>query len=398
MMIINFFSTKRNVLVSSILLVILLVGLRVAIGGFNFSYFVVAGSDFADSEAAHPNLIINEGQGYDGQFFYRYAHYPLEFEKTAYGVTVDHIEYRIQRIVYPATVWLFSVGGKKEWIPFLLVLFNVLAFIGIIVFALKICEIYGSKLSLALLPIFSFGAYMALARDTSELFEVFFFTVAVFAMIKDKIGLYFIFVVLSIFSRETSLVVIGPLSLLYGIKLLKTEGKINSKLIFKGLVLIFPLLLIMLWKYYLHITINSKVLVDGSQNLSWPFVGILYGAKNNFNFNDYKSIFETLFWYLFFVWNIVFAISVIKAINFKQLFSFEVVSMLSIVYLFWTAFSLILGPAIYVDDWGFVRIFTLWNMLGFLILMINNKSINRIKLLYSISILFLLIVRLIIRV
>ena len=239
---------------------------------------------------------------------------------------------------------------------------------------------------------------MALARDTSELFEVFFFTVAVFAMIKDKIGLYFIFVVLSIFSRETSLVVIGPLSLLYGIKLLKTEGKINSKLIFKGLVLIFPLLLIVLWKYYLHITINSKVLVDGSQNLSWPFVGILYGAKNNFNFNDYKSIFETLFWYLFFVWNIVFAISVIKAINFKQLFSFEVVSMLSIVYLFWTAFSLILGPAIYIDDWGFVRIFTLWNMLGFLILMINNKSINRIKLLYSISILFLLIVRLIIRV
>lgn len=389
--------SRKNVVLLGASLLFLLVLLRFSFGGFNFSHFIVAGSDFVVSDSLHLGLKINEGQGYDGQFFYRYAHNPLNFEKTAHGVTVDYIEYRIQRIVYPATVWMASMGGKREWIPFLLVFFNVLAFIGIIIFSLKICEIYGSKLSLALLPIFSFGAYMALARDTSELFEVFFFTVAVFAMIKDKIGLYFIFVVLSIFSRETSLIAIAPLSLVYGIKLLKDEG-FNFSIVFKGVLLIVPFLLIALWKYYLHITINSKVLVDGSQNLSLPFVGILYGAKNNFNFSDYKSIFETLFWYLFFVWNIVFAISVIKAINFKQLFSFDVVSMLSIVYLFWAAFSLFLGPAIYIDDWGFVRIFTLWNMIGFLILTIKNKSISKKFLMFSSLIMILLLIRLVIRV
>lgn len=381
----------------SVGIILLFVVARFSFGGFNFSRFIVAGSDFVQPDIEHPDLIINEGQGYDGQFFYRYAHHPLNKEKTAYGVTVDHIEYRIQRIVYPATVWLFSLGGNKSLIPFFLVLLNALAFIGIFFISLKICEHYNADKLLAILPLFLFGAYMSLARDTSEIFEVFFFSVAVYAIIKENFFLFVGGILLAIFSRETSLIAIGPLTLLYGLKLLKCN-KINGLLISQLVSLSIPFVAIVCWKYYLHISIHSEVLVDGSQNLSLPFVGIYYGAINNFNFTNYKEIFETIFWYLFFVWNVAFVVSVIKAINFKQIIKLDVASMLSIVYLLWAVFSLILGPAIYVDDWGFVRIFTLWNMIGFFILMINKKAINKLFIVFSLSILFLLLVRLIIRV
>lgn len=389
--------TKKSILVlfSTILIVFTL--LRVSVGGFNFSRFIVAGSDFVQVDAEYPDLIINQGQGYDGQFFYRYAHNPLNFEKTDYGVTVDHIEYRIQRTLYPTIAFLLSFGGNEKLIPFVLVLLNVLGFIGVLMISLKICEQFSSNRTLALLSLFLFGAYMALARDTSEIFEAFFFILAIYAFINNKLFQYIIFVVLAIFSRETSLIAIAPLSLVYGIKLIKDEG-LNISVIFKGVLLLIPFLLVVLWKYYLHITIQSENLVDGSQNLSFPLNGIYHGALQNFNFTDLKSILETVFWFSFLLWNCWFVYLVIKTIDFIKLFNFEVLSMLSIVYLIWGIFSLFLGPAIFVDDWGFVRIFTLWNLLGMSIVMIKNIMPSKWFTIYSSIILLFLLVRLIVRV
>lgn len=398
-MILNYLEslTQRRVLTWSIFFLIVFVTFRFAFGGFNFSHFVVAGSDFVVKDSLHPNLIVNEGQGYDGQFFYRYAHNPFDISKTAHGVTVDHLEYRIQRIFYPLTVWIFSMGGNPSLIPFLLVFLNFLAFVGIFYFSLKICNHFGSKPYLALLPIFLFGSYMSLSRDTSELYEVLFFVSALYFLLKNNLFLFFISVLFAIFSRETSIIAIGPLSALYGIRLIK-EYKFNITTILKGLLLVLPFILIVIWKYYLKITIDSDRLVDGSHNLSLPFEGILYGAKHNFNFDSFKSIFETIFWYIFLVWNIFLAIIVTKSISFKTIFSFDDKSILSTVYVVWLMFSLILGPAIYIDDWGFVRIFGLWNMLGFVLLIMNNKNIPFLFILYSLLILGLLMIRLIIRV
>lgn len=398
-MLATFFTSlsKKKVLLIATILLVLLVFFRFSFGGFNFSHFVVAGSDFAVADSLHPHFIINEGQGYDGQFFYRYAHAPLDTAKTAYGVTVDHIEYRMQRIVYPAAIWFFSGGGSPGIIPFLMVFFNLLAFIGLIVLSLKIVEYYKSGYPLALLPLLLFGVYMSLARDTSELFEVFFFVVAVYAIIKNNIFMFLIGVLLAIFSRETSILAIAPLTFIYGIKLLK-ENQFNGSLILKGMFLALPFLLLAAWKYYLHQVIDSEQLVDGSQNLSYPFYGMYYGAKNNLNFSTTISILESLFWFVFFSWNVWLVGCVLKIINYKKLVTLDVSSMLSLVYLGWLIFALFLGPAIYVDDWGYVRVFGLWNMLGFLLIMIKNKPLNPFFLIYSYGILGLLLIRLIVRV
>lgn len=377
--------------------IVLFVIARLSFGGFNFSHFIVAGSDFVDQEKVSAHTIVQEGQGYDGQFFYRYSLNPFNQEKKAYGITVDHIEYRMQRIVYPFTVWLFSIGGKEEIVPFLMVFCNVLALFGIFYFTLQIAKLNNIDLRYALLPIFIFGAYMSLARNTSEIFEILFFITAIYAMFVQNIFLYVIGIFLAIFSRETSLIAIAPLTLVYGIHLLK---KSNFKLIsfLKLSSLAIPFIGIVLWKYYLHVTIQSENLVDGSQNLSFPFHGIYLGIINSINFSDTKHTLETAFWFLYFIWNVWFITTVIQRINFRSLIQLDIPSILSIVYLVWSIFALFLGFAIYTDDWGFVRIFALWNMLGFLIVMLTNQPLKKSFLGFSILLLVLTVVRLIIRV
>ena len=113
---------------------------------------------------------------------------------------------------------------------------------------------------------------------------------------------------------------------------------------------------------------------------------------------DFKSIMETVFWFAFLLWNCWFIYLVIKVIDFKELFNFQITSMLALVYLLWGTFSLFLGPAIYVDDWGYVRIFTLWNLLGMSIIMIKNYTPNKWFFYFSSIILCFLLIRLIVRV
>ncbi len=63
--------------------------------------------------------------GYDGQFFYRLALNPVNFSRTAYGITMDR-PYRYMRIGYPALTWLVS-AGQHFLVPVMLVAVNIAA-------------------------------------------------------------------------------------------------------------------------------------------------------------------------------------------------------------------------------------------------------------------------------
>src|ERR1035437_8242846 len=103
-------SSKKLLLIFLAVALVLTFG-RLIKSQFNFSYFIVAGSDFVNSDKTLSPIIIQKGQGYDGQFFYRYALNPFDFNKNDYGVNVDHPPYRIQRIAYPLFAWSLSFGG-----------------------------------------------------------------------------------------------------------------------------------------------------------------------------------------------------------------------------------------------------------------------------------------------
>ncbi|MFM8946463.1 MAG: hypothetical protein ACKOJC_07130 [Actinomycetota bacterium] len=78
----------------------------ISVGDGDIGSFVGAG----DLLSADASLPLESGAGYDGQFYYRMASSPLDFESTSNGVSLDS-EVRLQRIGYPAVTWALTLGA-----------------------------------------------------------------------------------------------------------------------------------------------------------------------------------------------------------------------------------------------------------------------------------------------
>lgn len=95
----------------------------------DISRFVVAGDNFVDPATVDPPIhVIEDSWGYDGQFFWRLAVDPLEWDldQHHHGVIFDSA-YRPPRLGYPLLAWGLS-GGHAPWVATTLVAVNVLAY------------------------------------------------------------------------------------------------------------------------------------------------------------------------------------------------------------------------------------------------------------------------------
>ena len=75
----------------------------------HLSLFILVGSGptgFTQVNQLPPGVMIGDpnAAGYDGQFYYRLALDPFNWNKTAFGITMDQ-SYRYTRIGYPALAW-----------------------------------------------------------------------------------------------------------------------------------------------------------------------------------------------------------------------------------------------------------------------------------------------------
>ena len=93
----------------------------------DLSCVVHAGSSYANPAQTPKELCLKDkGDGYDGQFNYRFALNPFSNQPVSNGISIDQPSYRYQRILYPFLVWVLS-GGNRDLVPFLLVALNLLA-------------------------------------------------------------------------------------------------------------------------------------------------------------------------------------------------------------------------------------------------------------------------------
>lgn len=103
------------------------VGARLAVpADGDVSRLVVAGDEFTDPAAVEPEIhVLEDSGGYDGQFFWRLAVDPLEWDTSAphHGVQFDNA-YRPPRIVYPLLAWL-AAAGQPGLVAYTLVGVNV---------------------------------------------------------------------------------------------------------------------------------------------------------------------------------------------------------------------------------------------------------------------------------
>ncbi len=91
----------------------------------SISRFILIGQNFAHPAQLPPGMPLRTAYGYDGQFYYRLAINPVNFQHTAYGITMD-AAYRFMRIGYPVITWLVSFG-QRSLVPYMLVAVNVAA-------------------------------------------------------------------------------------------------------------------------------------------------------------------------------------------------------------------------------------------------------------------------------
>jgi hypothetical protein len=167
---------------------IALVRLQVAADG-DVSRFVMAGDQFVDPVEVEPEIsVFEDSPGYDGQFFWRLAVDPMEWDMAPrHGVYFDSA-YRPPRIMYPAMAWL-AAGGHPGLVVWTLVGVNVIA-IGVITGLGAMVAQRGQRPPVAgLLMANATGLVFALARDLSDIVTLAAILAGIVALQRDRTAL-----------------------------------------------------------------------------------------------------------------------------------------------------------------------------------------------------------------
>jgi hypothetical protein len=137
-------------------------------GHGHISKFIMSGQHrFSHPDQMYPRISHVPSLGYDGQFYYRFAFNPFNWNSTAYGITVDHT-YRYTRLGYPLVAWIVSLGGHGRLLPTVLVVLN-LIFVGLMAWlGAKFARESGRHALWGLLFVAYFGLVISVGRDTSE--------------------------------------------------------------------------------------------------------------------------------------------------------------------------------------------------------------------------------------
>ncbi len=385
-------SQVNSYIIACIIFLILIAGRGyLALG--DFSYFFVAGTDFVNPAATPAPVWVQNGQGYDGQFFYRYSLDPFNFDKTKYGVTVDLVPYRMQRIGYPVLCWLISVGGTPWLVPYAMVLVNLLAFFGILFFVNRLYKNFIGNSSQVYYPLLLCGLYMSLGRDLSEVTELFFITAALNYLYEKRFLIFALMASCAILTRETAIITLVPLVVVTIYGCFKNKSFQRSHL-----VMLLPFVIFAIWKLIIAYNTESIAGASGTGNIGVPFKGLLAGFSGNTDISTIKNKLQLGFWILYFLWQVIFIILISKMLlKSSSIPKNNFYAALTMVWLGWLIFAIFLSQAIYIDDWSFVRVFSLWNMIGFLLLLLRNHPIPPLFRYYSIILVALTVVRLIIR-
>lgn len=144
-----------------------------------YGAFVLAGKEWTNRGSTPTDILVLGHNGFDGQFFYRFAHAPWRVEMhRVFGVQLDYAA-RSGRIGYPLLAWLASFGGRPGLVPGALVAVNVLAMGALAMIGAALAKDRGRSEWWGLVLAFYWGFAAVVGRDLSEVVAA----VAVFGML-----------------------------------------------------------------------------------------------------------------------------------------------------------------------------------------------------------------------
>jgi hypothetical protein len=308
------------------------------------SLFVVAGGPSVDARKVPPNLtVIPNIGGYDGITFYRLALDPFTGSLTAFGITLDNPSYRNQRIGYPFIVWLLSFGHAR-WVPALLVIVNVAAAAAMAAFGGAFSRRLGyHALWGVIVPLYP-GFLLTLSRDLAEIVASMFAMGAIWAISARRNITAAILLTCAALTREPTLLLAFALAAAWLIeRLLRRERRIAP------IVFLAPIVIDVLWQIFLTVRWGTSPLRSGAPAIAMPFV-------------EFARF---------------FAASIPRHIQQQRLYFLEcvllILTVLTVVlmwrrtraplewrfaWLGYLALAAILPHTIWIEDYGFLRIFS----------------------------------------
>jgi hypothetical protein len=132
----------------------------------HLSLFIMAGRVYTNRAQLPRGLLLVPSDGYDGQFYYRLALDPANWNKTAFGITMDQ-SYRYTRIGYPVLAWLVS-AGQHQLVPIALVVVNLVAVAVMAFLGGMFARDSGRHALWGLAFAAYFGLVISVGRDTAE--------------------------------------------------------------------------------------------------------------------------------------------------------------------------------------------------------------------------------------
>jgi len=228
------------------------------------SLMVIAGGGLVDPSQTPPGLTVDpKSGGYDGMMFYRLALEPFTRVRTAYGITLDEPSYRQQRILYPVIVWMLSLGNA-EWVPWLMVVVNLLAIGFMALGAGGIARQYGiAPLWGVLVPLYP-GFLISFSRDTAEIVAAAFAVCALWAFGASRWKTYTLLLCCAVLTREMWLLVAIAIGVVW---LWRRAAPVYT--------FIAPGLLYMVWQLVLSSWWDRMPLAAGTPDGIVPFAGYI---------------------------------------------------------------------------------------------------------------------------
>jgi len=274
------------------------------------SRFILVGSHFATPAQLPSGVPVAPTYGYDGQFFYRLALNPLNFHKTAYGITMDR-PYRYMRIGYPALTWLFSFG-QHVVVPVMLVAVNVAA-VGAIGYLGGVFARDGGRHALAglLLPGY-FGLITSLSRDTAEPLAAACLLAGLLAVRARRPVPAALLLAYGALTRETVMVAVAAIAIMRVIGVLRRGQRPGRD----DLVWTVPTVVFVAWEVVVKAATGSiPLLADGGRNAGTPFIAPFQAFRSNLAHINTHQFDQYDLWFLELAILALFAIAALASLR-----------------------------------------------------------------------------------
>lgn len=235
--------------------------------GGDVSLFVIAGGPNVDARRVPAGLtVIPNIGGYDGMTFYRLALDPFTRTQAAFGIRLDNPPYRQQRIAYPFIVWLLSLG-HSGWVPWLLVAVNIAAAAAMGAFGGAFARRVGQHaLWGVMFPLYP-GFVLTLSRDLAEIVAAMFAMGAIWALTARRNVTAALLLTSAVLTREPTLLLALALVGAWLIeRLLRREPRIAP--VTFGV----PIVVYGLWQALLTVQWGVSPLRAGAPATALPFV------------------------------------------------------------------------------------------------------------------------------